>query len=58
MKYLVLGAILYFVYKFMFRTSLKEGKKQEEIRQEGEVEIRREDTNPRGEFIDLSLIHI
>ncbi len=36
----------------MFRPPLKEGKKQEEVRQEGDVEIRREDTNPRGEFID------
>ena len=52
MKYLVLGAILYFVYKFMFRPPLKEGQPQEDHRQEGEVEIRREDTNPRGEFID------
>jgi len=53
MKYLVLGAILYFMYKFMFRPPLNEGKKQEEDqREEGEVEIRREDTNPRGEFID------
>ncbi len=53
MKYLVLGAILYFMYKFMFRPSLSEGKQQkEDLRQEGEVDIRREDTNPRGEFID------
>jgi len=53
MKYLVLGAILYFMYKFMFRPSLSEGNKTvEDTREEGEVEIRREDTNPRGEFID------
>jgi len=54
MKYLVLGAILYFMYKFMFRPSLNEGKQQqkEDLREEGEIEIRREDTNPRGDFID------
>lgn len=54
MKYLVLGAILYFMYKFMFRPSLSEGKQQqkEDQREDGEIEIRREDTNPRGDFID------
>ena len=53
MKYLLLGAILYFMYKFMFRPSLNEGEQQkEDLREEGEVEIRREDTNPRGDFID------
>lgn len=53
MKYLVLGAILYFVYKFMFRPSLNEGTQQkEDLREEGDIDIRREDTNPRGEFID------
>jgi len=54
MKYLVLGAILYFMYKFMFRPSLNEGKQQqkEDLREEGEIEIRREDKNPRGDFID------
>lgn len=54
MKYLVLGAILYFMYKFMFRPSLSEGKQQQEEdqREEGEIEIRRDDTNPRGDFID------
>ena len=54
MKYLVLGAILYFMYKFMFRPSLSEGKQQQKEvqREEGEIEIRREDTNPRGDFID------
>ncbi len=37
----------------MFRPSLSEGKKTvEDNREEGEVEIRREDTNPRGDFID------
>lgn len=53
MKYLVLGAVLYFVYKFMFRPSLNAGKQQEEEKiQEGEIEIRRDAGNPRGEFID------
>lgn len=52
MKYLVLGAILYFVYKFMFRPPLKEGQQPTDQREEGDIEIRREDTNPRGEFID------
>ena len=37
----------------MFRPSLSDGKKTvEDTREEGDVEIRREDTNPRGEFID------
>ena len=58
MKYLVLGAVLYFVYKFMFPPALKEGKqasKEEEKYQEGDIEIRRDAGNPRGErgdFID------
>ena len=54
-KFLVTGLILYFMYKFMFKSSLKEGQRQENIRQEGDIDIRRESKNPRedrGEFID------
>lgn len=55
-KFIVTGFILYFMYKFMFRPSLKEGQKnQQDHRQEGDIDIRRESTNPRedrGEFID------
>jgi len=39
----------------MFNNSLKEGKKQENIREEGDIDIRREGKNPRedrGDFID------
>jgi len=39
----------------MFKTSLSEGQKQENIRQEGDIDIRRESKNPRedrGDFID------
>jgi len=54
-KFLVTGLILYFMYKFMFNTSLKEGQKQENIRPEGDIDIRRDNKNPRedrGDFID------
>jgi len=54
-KFLVTGLILYFMYKFMFNTPLSEGKKQENIRQEGDIDIRRDHKNPRedrGDFID------
>ena len=38
----------------MFNNSLKEGKQQENIKQEGDIDIRREGKNPRdeGDFID------
>jgi len=36
----------------MFRPPLNEGEQQQDLREEGEIEIRREDTNPRGDFID------
>ncbi|MFK7982967.1 MAG: hypothetical protein AB8G86_23510 [Saprospiraceae bacterium] len=54
-KFLVTGLILYFMYKFMFNSSLSEGQKQENIRQEGDIDIRRDNKNPRedrGDFID------
>lgn len=55
-KFLVTGFILYFMYKFMFKPSLKEGQqKQQDNRKEGDIDIRRESTNPRedrGDFID------
>jgi len=53
-KFLVTGLILYFMYKFMFNPSLDGGQRQENIRQEGDIDIRREDKNPRedGDFID------
>lgn len=54
-KFLVTGLILYFMYKFMFQSSLKAGQRRENIRQEGDDDIRRESKNPRedrGEFID------
>ena len=43
------------MYKFMFNAPLSEGKKQENIRQEGDIDIRRDHKNPRedrGDFID------
>ena len=55
MKFLVTGLILYFLYRVMFRPSLKEGKTVHKEKEEGEIEIRREGKNPRedrGEFID------
>ncbi len=39
----------------MFNAPLSEGQKQENIRQEGDIDIRRESKNPRddsGDFID------
>jgi len=54
-KFLVTGLILYFMYKFMFKPSLDEGQKQENIQPEGDIDIRRDDKNPRadrGDFID------
>ena len=43
------------MYKFMFKPSLDGGRRQETIKQDREVDIRRESKNPRedrGEFID------
>ncbi len=55
-KFLVTGFILYFMYKFMFKPSLKEGQqKPQDNRKEGDIDIRRASTNPRedrGDFID------
>ena len=54
-KFLVTGLILYFMYKFMFKPSLDGGQRQENIRPERDVDIRRESKNPRddrGDFID------
>ena len=54
-KFLVTGLILYFMYKFMFNPSLDGGQRQENIKQEDDIDIRREDKNPRedrGDFID------
>ena len=56
-KFIVTGLILYFMYKFMFRPSLREGQQQrpQDQGQEGDIHIRRDYKNPRedrGEFID------
>lgn len=53
LKWIALGLVLYFVFKYWRPPAVVEGKRQQEERiQKEDVEIRRTPKDDRGDFID------
>jgi len=52
MKYIILGFIIYFIYKYMNGPTLKEPAPQQRFQQQEEPPIRQKAKNPRGDDED------